>query len=155
MQKGERIKVTAMKADGTPYRWFHATVEAVEPDRVITYAAAGSPVYEPGGSWAPRPSIRTHFWLDRPYNLLELFEADMTPTTLYVHIASRPIMGQGEIRYYDYELDVVKRPGEPAQVIDQNEFAAAVVRYGYTPTFQEDAWKAVNEALKIVESWRS
>ena len=32
---GDRIQVRAYKSDGTCYRWWYATVEAVETDRVV------------------------------------------------------------------------------------------------------------------------
>ncbi len=147
VQQGDRLKVTGMKADGVPYRWFTATVELVERDHIVVSAPAGEPVYEPSGSWTARMAFRTHFWLDRPYNLLE------SPSMLYVNITSRPIIQDGEIRYHDYELDVIKRPGQPAEVIDQDEFDAAIATYGYTPTFQEEVRKAVDEAIHLVEHW--
>lgn len=42
---------------------------------------------------------------------------------------------------------------QPAQVLDEDEFAAAIVTYGYTPDFQDACHRAVAEALELIEGW--
>ncbi len=150
---GERIRVTAMRYDGTPYRWWDATVEAVTPDCVVTFSPAGGTVYQPDGNWLARVSVRTYYWSDRMYNLGEFLAPERERSGLYVHIASTPTFSPGEIRYHDYELDVLKYVGQPAKVVDEEEFQQAGERYGYSPEFQATCRKAVDEALHLVEAW--
>lgn len=57
------------------------------------------------------------------------------------------------IQYHDYELDVVKRPGQTAEVRDEDEFLDAAARYIYSPEFQENCRRAVEQAIKLVEAW--
>lgn len=154
MQPGEQITVTAMRADGTPYRWCAATVLSVTPDEVVVYTPPGTWMHEPGGKgWPFKLGGYSYYWKDRPYNLSECYTEAGEFALLYIHIASPPGISAGEIRYHDYELDVIRRPGEQPQVLDEDEFAAAIVTYGYTPAFQESCREAVAEALDLIERW--
>ena len=38
-------------------------------------------------------------------------------------------------------------------IIDQDEFAEAIVRYGYSAEHQAACWAAAHEALLLAESW--
>ncbi len=43
--------------------------------------------------------------------------------------------------------------GQPAHIIDQDEFEEAIALYGYTPEFQAQCWQAAEEARLLAESW--
>ena len=148
------MRVTALRADRTPYRWWDALVEAASADHVVTYAPPGHRVHQADGTgWASRCHIRAHYWTDRWNNLLEVYEPDGQPLELYVHIASPARLGAEGIVFEDYELDVVMPFGQPAEVVDEDDFAAAIPRYGYTAAFQARCRAAVEEALRLVADW--
>ena len=154
MQPGDHIQITARRADGTPYRWWEAVVEEVSSEYVVTRAAPGQWVHQPDGGWPGRFHVRTWFWPARDYNLSEVYHPDWTREELYVHIASPPEFIPGGLRYHDRELDVVKKPGAVPEVADEDEFAAAAQRYGYSAAFQAACRAAVAEALALVERWQ-
>lgn len=153
MREGDRIQVKALRYDGTPYRWWDATVERVTPDCVVTYSRAGTVVYEPKGQWQSPVSVRTFYWTDRWYNLSEVYAAEKEKSSLYVHIASPPEFASGGIRYKDYELDVSQSVGQPAVVLDEDEFEEAAQRYEYSADMQAVCRGAVTEALQLVNGW--
>ena len=47
----------------------------------------------------------------------------------------------------------MRRAGEGARVVDEDDFARAVAAYGYSPAFQAACWAAVAEAVRLVEAW--
>jgi hypothetical protein len=49
IEVGERVRVRAYKSDETCYRWWWATVEAVEEERVVLVTPAGHQVEDWGG----------------------------------------------------------------------------------------------------------
>lgn len=155
MKAGDVIQVEALKFDGKPYRWWRSTVESVSADYVTTVNRIGDVVEDTEMGWIGRHNLRNFYWFGRPYNLMEVYERSGRLRQLYVHIASPPRVEGDTLVYVDYELDVSWRPGEAPRVRDQDEFAVAAEKYGYSPEFQEACWRAVDEALGLVGSWRA
>ena len=153
MRAGDSITVTALKSDGNPYRWWRPVVESVGKDRLVTLSCIGDPVHGPGGGWTQRHHIRTIYWFDRPYNLMEVYEADGRLKQIYIHIASVPVLEGKRLVYTDHELDVVRRCGQRARVVDEDEFVAAARQFGYSREFQASCRRAVAEALRLVSAW--
>jgi protein associated with RNAse G/E len=154
MQVGDSIRIRAFKACGNCYRWWPATVEAIDEERVITMSRVGHTVRGPKGGWVSRFDMRGVYWFNRPYNLVEVYLPSGKLKQVYIHIASPAAIDEATVTYTDHELDIVRRPGQPIKVVDENEFVEAVEEYGYTPQFQRFCRHAVSEALHLAASWR-
>ncbi len=153
MQIGDQIQVKAYKSDGTCYRWWRATVEAIEEDVIMTIAPAGKRVEAINGGWISAGAIRTFYWLYKPYSLLEVYTSDGRLGEIYVNINSLIQIEPGQLSYVDYELDVTLRPPGVARIVDQDEFAEAVGMYGYTAEFQQFCYQAAEEAVQLANQW--
>ena len=153
MQSGETIWVRAFKHDGHCYRWWSTTVESASAAGVVTRCAPSGWVYQPERNWQRRFVVRTHYWFQRPYILLELYREDNTLLELYAHVNSQPRWVDGELHYEDYELDAVLRPGKDPRIIDQDEFEAAAQLYGYTQEFQRACYRHAQEAASLLGEW--
>ena len=154
MRPGDVIEVRVLRADGSLYRSWQATVERVTPRALVVFKTVGTRVEGPAGGWASEYGVRTCYWPDRPYNLAEVYEADGRLLELYANIAAPPQLGEGRLSYVDHELDVVCEPGQPPYVVDQDEFAEAAARYGYSPQFQAECWAAVEAAKAAELAWQ-
>jgi len=152
MHIGEPIGVRAYKADGKVYRWWQATVESISAEGIVTYALPGHAVEGTDRSWISGYSIRAHYWYDRPYNLLEVYLDDQLHE-IYIHIASPMTLEGDNLVFTDYELDVVKQPGKPAWIEDEDEFAEAAERYSYSAEFQAACYQTVAEILPLAVEW--
>ncbi len=156
MKVGELIKVQARKTDGTVYRSWQATIESVTTDSIVTIAPAGSSVFNIKGEDYPiLQHYRAYYWFDKFYNLLEVFELSGELVHIYINIAAPPEFEDGIMSFKDHELDVSKYPPNPAEIIDEDEFAEAVVKYHYTGEFQEKMYAAAREALTLAENWKA
>jgi protein associated with RNAse G/E len=158
MQIGDQMQVKAYKSDGTCYRWWQATVEAIEENLIITIAPAGKRVEAIDGGWVSTGAIRTFYWLHKPYSLLEVYTpggelGDGELNEIYVNINSLVQIEPGQLSYVDYELDVTLRPPDAARIVDQDEFAEAIILYGYTVEFQQFCYQAAEEALHLANGW--
>lgn len=151
---GQRIGIRALKSSGKPYRWWEAAVESCDSNHVTVLNETGEPVNGSPRGWTSKYHIRTTFWFGRPYNLVEMYKSDGRLKQLYVHIASPPRWDGDTLVYRDLELDVIKRPGQPIRVADEDEFQAAALEFGYSPDFQDACRRAVEEAICLVENWR-
>lgn len=154
MQPGDTIEIRALKSDGTVYRRWQSRVESCTADSVVTVNRVGDPVGGPCGGWAFKHATRTHYWTDRQYNLAEVYQPDGRLKQIYIHIASPACIDGDALSYTDLELDVVKRPGQPLRIVDQDEFDAACMQYGYSHELQCSCRQAVGEAVDLATRWR-
>ena len=153
MKAGDRIQIKIYKADGTLFRLWPVVVESVGHDTIVVAHPAGVTIEQVGGGWTTQYSTRAFCWLDRPYILLEVFRPDGELVELYAHVSSRPTIEDSAVRFIDYELDVVLQPGQAAQIVDEDEFAQAIVDYGYSPEFQAACYQTAREAMELVKRW--
>ena len=154
MQVGDVVEVQVLRADGALYRSWQATVERVTPTALVVFKTLGTPIGGPAGGWGSECAVRTCYWHERHYNLAEVYEADGRLLELYANIASPPHLEDGRLSYVDYELDVVCEPGGSPRVVDEDEFAEAVLRYGYSAKLQAACRWAVEAAKGAALAWR-
>ena len=99
MQVGDRIQVRAYKSDGTCYRWWYATVEAVETDRVVVINPVGQRADVISGAWASECVIRAFYWLNRWYSLMVVRAPTGGLEEIYVNISSPVELADKEMRF--------------------------------------------------------
>jgi protein associated with RNAse G/E len=156
MKIGDRIHVCACKADGSVYRNWHTTIETMDADSIVTISPAGSEMEDQKrGRIRIGHSMRSYYWFDKFYNLIELFDAQGNLAQIYINIASTPQSGDASLCFKDYELDVFKYPSSPAELIDEDEFAEAAVKYQYTQEFQDRMYAVAEEALELANTWKA
>ncbi len=156
MKLGNKIQVQACKTDGTVYRSWQATIESVDADSIVTIAPAGSSVFNIKGEDYPiRHHYRSYYWFDKFYNLLEIFETSGELIHIYINIASPPEFKNGILSFKDHELDVSRYVPKPAELIDEDEFIEAAVKYQYSKEFQEKMYSTAEEALELANHWQA
>ncbi|NOH01033.1 MAG: DUF402 domain-containing protein [Chloroflexi bacterium] len=156
MKVGDLIQIRACKADGVVYRHWTAVIESVTADSIVTIGQAGSPVFNADGKvFHIQHHMRAYYWFDRFYSLLEVFEPTGELVEIYVNIGSILKFENGVLTVEDNELDVSKHPPHPAVIVDEDEFAEAILKYQYPPEFQEKVYVAAREALALAENWKT
>jgi protein associated with RNAse G/E len=156
MKIGDQIQVQACKADGSVYRSWHTTIETMDADSLVTVSPAGSTMQDKKrGNVLIEHALRSHYWLDKFYNLVEAFDTQGNLIEIYINIASPPEFENDVMSFKDHELDVSKYPPKAAKLIDEDEFAEAAVKYQYTQEFQEKMYSAANEALELANHWQA
>lgn len=157
LRAGDDIVIRALHSDGALYRWRRAVVEEAHADRVVTYAGAGGAILSPAyGRTVSREPVRSVFYVDRPYSVFEFHNTTRRGGPgLYVNLNAPAVINPWSITYVDHELDVAKDPGQPAVIIDEDEFLEACARFGYSEAFQAGVRAAAQEGLRVVETWNS
>lgn len=158
MKPGDLIWVRVFKADGSPYRWWQSTVEAVEDGCVITYSDVGNAIYLDPQRFSQmvhtqRHAFRSYFWPERRHDVLEIYEPDGQLSELYADITSPVIITADEVRFVDHELDVSLLAGQTARIVDQDEFAEAAERFGYTDEFMRESYALAEQLLDLLATW--
>jgi protein associated with RNAse G/E len=155
MEIGDRVLVRAYKSDGTSCRWWHATVEAVEPDRIVSISSVGHRVEGTRGVWVSQHAIRVFYWLDRWYSLLEVYAPDGTLEEIFVNISSPVEIEGSQMKFTDYELDVSRKLPHEAVMVDEEEFQEAASEYGYSEEFWLACHQVAREAIDVANSWEA
>ena len=156
MKNGDIIHVCACKTDGIVYRSWHTTIESVDADSIVTISPAGSSVFNIKGEEYPiRHHYRSYYWFDKFYNLLEIFEPGGELLHIYINVASPPEFKNGMMSFKDHELDVSRYPPKAAELIDEDEFAEAAVKYQYSKEFQEKMYSTAEEAIELANHWKA
>jgi protein associated with RNAse G/E len=156
MKIGDKIQVCACKTDGTVYRSWHTMIESVDANSLVTISPAGSSVFNIKGEDYPiRHHYRSYYWFDKFYNLLEIFEPSGELFHIYINVASPPEFENGLMSFKDHELDVSRYVPKPAQLVDEDEFAEAAVKYQYSQEFQDKMYLAAKEALELANNWKA
>jgi protein associated with RNAse G/E len=155
MKIGDTIHVRACKADGSVYRSWQTTIESVDADSIVTISPAGGTMEDvKRGTVRMEHILRSYYWFDKFYNLIEVFDRQGNLVEIYINIASLPELADGVLCFKDHELDVAKFPHTSAKLIDEDEFAEAVVTYQYSREFQEIMYTTAEEALDLAEHWK-
>jgi protein associated with RNAse G/E len=153
LQIGSKINVRAYHSDGTCYRWWTGSVEAVEPPKIVVTTQVGHWVHTPDNGGPSKWSIRSTYWLDRWYAVLELYLPGGELEEIYVNINSPVEVDSLQLSFTDYELDVSRiLPGQ-ARLVDEDEFEEAAIKYGYSAEFQQTCYQVAREALEIADNW--
>ena len=156
MKPGDKIHVRACKADGTVYRSWHTTIESVNADSIVTISPAGGMVEDRKRvTYQTEHILRSYYWFDKFYNLIEVFDTQGNLVEIYINIAAPPEFEDGVMSFKDHELDVSKYPPKDAQLIDEDEFAEAAVKYQYTQDIQDRMYKSAKEALELANDWKA
>ena len=108
-------------------------------------SSIGQLVRTPRGAWRNTLNVRSHYWFERPFSLLECYDAAGQLREIYVNVATPARLRAGTLEYVDYELDVSKLTGEPARIVDEDEFDAAVRKRRYSAETQRWARAAARE----------
>lgn len=156
MKPGDKIHVRACKTDGTVYRSWHTTIESVDADSIVTISTAGGMVEDHVRiQYKVEHILRSYYWFDKSYNLIEVFDTQGNLVEIYINIASPPEFEDSVMSFKDHELDVSKYPPKPAKLIDEDEFAEAAVKYQYTQEFQDKMYATAEEALELANNWNA
>ncbi len=156
LKPGDKIHVRACKTDGTVYRSWHTLIESVDEDSIVTISPAGGMVEDLERiHYQTEHILRSYYWFDKFYNLIEVFDIGGNLAYIYINIASTPEFENDVMNFKDHELDVIKYPLKPAQLIDEDEFAEAAVKYQYSKEFQEQMYAASREALELANHWEA
>jgi protein associated with RNAse G/E len=150
---GQTITVRALHADGECYRHWQATVERIDADVLVTLFMPGQLLHNLASDRPYENYIRTFYWFEQLYNLLEVYAPDGTFIELYINVAGKPKLNDNVLTFTDHELDVSMLPGHAPELLDEDEFAESIVRYAYTPEFVAQCRRVSQHILYVAQEW--
>jgi uncharacterized protein len=93
-----------------------------------------------------------YYWLDRWYNVFRFSDTSRQLRNFYCNVNMPPSFDGEVLSYVDLDIDVLVEPGFSYQVLDLEDFETNAERYDYPEKVQENAWRAVDELISLIEA---
>jgi protein associated with RNAse G/E len=142
--------VHAFKPDGSSHQPWDAELIAQTREWLVIHSPYGTRVehHTKHLSYVMRHRNLEVFSTREYYNVFIDFAADGESKMLYINVATPAAVRDDELSWRDLCLDVVRLPGRPAELVDQDEFEEAKVTGALT---DELAIKAEATARYLME----
>jgi uncharacterized protein len=153
MSKPGRITICVLKHDGAEHRRWSASLARHEGDLIVLEAEFDIDVsHEILGEIKQQTRTVEYYWLNRWYNVFRFLNDDGSTRLWYCNINTPPEFKDSMLRYVDLDIDIVLHADFSFQILDMDEFETNARRYGYSDEEKEQAQKAVDELIIMIEA---
>ena len=147
------LLVKVLKYDGTEHRNWRARLAAHEGELIILDATFAEEVQHDLLGQISAGTISTeYYWLNRWYNIFRFSEPNGRMLSFYCNVNLPPELSVQTLTYVDLDIDILVKPNFSYQILDTDDFAANIVRYGYTRQVQAGVEKATRELVDLIEA---
>lgn len=151
-----RLTVAPRRYDGSPKFRYPADGLELGPRRWVVHGVFGPEIgpHSQRLDFYPGDHTVEFYTADRWYNVYAVFSPAGDPRGYYCNLATPPRRDGDEITYIDLDIDVLVRPDGGYVVLDEDEYAERVRRFGYPPDVQASVAAALAELTAAVEGRR-
>jgi protein associated with RNAse G/E len=147
------IIVRSLKYDGAISRSWPATIESVHDNMIILRGVFEQAVQHEGlGGIAAGTVSHEYFWSDQWYNVFRLVRPDGGLHCHYCNIALPARWSERELSFVDLDVDLVVDVDNSVKVLDEEEFEANRVIFGYPAEIVAGVREAVEEIKALVSN---
>ena len=147
------IIVRARKFNGLEHRSWSARVVAQEGSLITLDATFAEEVQHDLLGTIPQGTISLEYhFLDRWYNVFRFSEPGGKLRNYYCNVNFPPEFDGHVLTYIDLDVDILVHADYSYAVLDEEEFEANAVRYGYTEEVRRNVRLAVDELKMLIES---
>jgi hypothetical protein len=146
------VTVHARKFDGRLHRQWQAGLVRQVGSLVVVEGVFEEEIRHPQlGTIAAGTHSAEYYWTDRWYSIFRFREPAGALRNYYCNI-NQPVKFDGHIlTFTDLDIDVLVAPDFSYRILDEEEFAANAVAYGYPESVRESARRALAELLEIIK----
>jgi protein associated with RNAse G/E len=145
------ITVRSLKYDGATSRSWPATVESVHNNMIVLRGVFEQAVQHEGlGDIAAGTVSHEYFWSDHWYNVFRFVRPDGRLHCHYCNIALPAKWSERELSFVDLDVDVLVGADNSVKVLDEDEFDANRIVFGYPTDIVAGVRDAVEEVKALV-----
>jgi protein associated with RNAse G/E len=149
----QEILVSVHKYDGTRHRSWPARLAKKEGSLLVLDATFQEDIDHALLGLISTGTLSTeYYWLDRWYNVFRFSEPDRSLKSFYCNVNLPPEFDGQVLTYIDLDIDVLVNPDLSYRILDIDDFKENAKRYAYPAEIQENAHRAVDELLALIES---
>lgn len=147
------VRLQALKPNGKPHQSWSSNLIAQSGDWILTQTPYATSVrhHTKGLDYIMQHSNFGIFNTKEYYNLFIDLTKDGAFKMLYINIATPAILKGNEITWKDLELDIVRMPGRPAELVDEDEFQEAKNSGLLSLDLADKAEEVAAELMKVVD----
>lgn len=147
------VRLQALKPNGKPHQSWTSNLVAQSDDWILTQTPYATSVrhHTKGLDYAMQHSNFGIFNTKEYYNLFIDLTKDGAFKMLYINVATPAIIKDNVVTWTDLELDVVRMPGEPAKLVDEDEFQEAKASGLLSPDLADKAETVAKDLMKVVD----
>lgn len=147
------ITVRACKYDGAEHRRWPATILRQEGPLLVLDARFDEEIeHDLLGTIALGTTSIEYYWLDRWYNVFRFSDPRGTLRNYYCNVNVPPSFDGELLSYVDLDMDILVQPDFTYTVLDREEFAQNAARYGYASEVMDNAERALEELISLIEA---
>lgn len=148
-----KLIVRSYKYDGLLHRAWAAELIRREGSLLVLDAKfAEDIVHDLLGTIASGTHSLEYYWLDRWYNIFRFAQPNGDLRNYYCNVNMPPKLVNGVLSYVDLDLDILVNPDFSYQLLDAEDFESNSQTYGYSEEVQNNARRAVDELVRMIES---
>jgi protein associated with RNAse G/E len=145
------IIVRSLKYDGSISRSWPAEIESVHDNLIVLRGVFEQAVQHEGlGDIAAGTVSHEYFWSDQWYNVFRLVRPDGQLHCHYCNIALPATWSERELSFVDLDIDIVVDLDNSVKVLDEDEFEANRIVFGYPADIIAGVREAVEEVKALV-----
>ncbi|HAF15887.1 MAG TPA: hypothetical protein DCK99_19785, partial [Blastocatellia bacterium] len=150
---GRTILVRACKYDGSFHRTWDAELIRQEGPLVVLDAKfPGEIIHDLLGTIASGTHSLEYYWLDRWYNIFRFAQPNGALRNYYCNVNVPPTFAADILSYVDLDLDILVEPDFSYRILDAEDFEENAKRYGYSSDVQDNARRAVDALIRMIET---
>jgi protein associated with RNAse G/E len=147
------IQVRTYKYDGSEHRSWPAQVLRQEGSLIVLDAKFSEEVvHDLLGTIASGTHSLEYYWLDRWYNVFRFARPNGELRNYYCNVNVPPTFDGETLSYVDLDLDILVEPDFSYQILDGEDFERNAKLYGYSDEVQNNAQRAVDELVNLIET---
>jgi uncharacterized protein len=147
-----QITVRALKHNGKENRQWNARLRRTAGNLLILDAEFDVDVqHELLGTITKGTRTIEYYWLDRWYNIFQFLKDNGETMLFYCNINMPPARKDDVLTYVDLDIDVLVDANLSYRVLDEDEFEANAMTYGYSDEIRRHAHEAVTELSNMIE----
>lgn len=150
---GTLVTVRACKFDGREHRRWEARVLSCEDELLVLDGTFETEVrHKLLGTIAQGTQSIEYYWLDRWYSVFRFMEPGGALRSYYCNVNAPPTYDGRVLSFADLDIDLLVAPDLSYRILDEDEFEANAVRYGYPAEVRRRAQEALTELKVLIEA---
>lgn len=150
------LTICSTKYDNSLHRRYEVLLLEEAEWGWLTYQERNLPVKTGKGQWLTVHPCLGYHWRNQWWDAMLVFDREGRWLEWYCNVITPPRLEEGELRFYDLDLDVIWHREKGLLIADVDEFDLHSVEMAYPPDLIRAAWESAHRVRDLIaaRAWR-